>query len=120
MLSGFSFLAGRLRLAAGAAAGRVHRRLVEAHGQGGLRRAHQAHQSPRAHRRRLGVKMSTLALAWVLKNPNVSSAIIGASSAEQVYENVRAVAVVDKLTPEILAKIDDILNNKPPAIQARF
>ncbi|KAI1148022.1 putative voltage-gated K channel beta subunit [Nemania diffusa] len=68
----------------------------------------------------LGVKMSVLALAWVLKNPNVSSAITGASSVEQVYDNVRAVAAVDKLTPEILAQIDEILNNKPPAVVARF
>ncbi|RYO83113.1 hypothetical protein DL766_004447 [Monosporascus sp. MC13-8B] len=68
----------------------------------------------------LGVKLSQLALAWVLKNPNVSSAITGASSPEQVYENVRAVEVVDKLTPEILQKIDRILGNKPPAITARF
>ncbi|KAI1194408.1 putative voltage-gated K channel beta subunit [Nemania serpens] len=68
----------------------------------------------------LGIKMSTLALAWVLKNPHVSSAIIGASSPEQVYENVRAVAAVDKLTPEIMDKIDEILNNKPPAIVERF
>ncbi|RYP30886.1 hypothetical protein DL767_006018 [Monosporascus sp. MG133] len=68
----------------------------------------------------LGVKLSQLALAWVLKNPNVSSAITGASSPEQVYENVRAVAIVDKLTPGILQKIDQILGNKPPAITARF
>lgn len=68
----------------------------------------------------LGVKQGTLALAWVLKNPNVSSAITGASSPAQVYENIRAVEVVDKLTPEILAKIDEILNNKPPEITVRF
>jgi aryl-alcohol dehydrogenase-like predicted oxidoreductase len=68
----------------------------------------------------LGVKMSTLALAWVLKNPNVSSAITGASSIEQIYENVRAVAVVDKLTDEIMERIDQILNNKPPAVIQRF
>ena len=69
---------------------------------------------------RLGVKMSQLALAWVLKHPNVSSAITGASSPEQVFENVRAVAVVDKLTPEIMGEIDEILNNKPPAVTMRF
>lgn len=68
---------------------------------------------------RLGVKMSTLALAWVLRNPNVSSAITGASGPEQVYENVRAVAAVEKLTPEIMAEIDEILNNKPPTINER-
>ncbi|KFA66359.1 hypothetical protein S40285_01329 [Stachybotrys chlorohalonatus IBT 40285] len=69
---------------------------------------------------KLGVKMNTLALAWVLKNPNVSSAITGASSPAQVYDNIRALAVVDKLTPEILGEIDDILENKPPEVTKRF
>lgn len=69
---------------------------------------------------RLGVKMSQLALAWVLKNDNVSSAITGASSPEQVAENCAAVAVVDKLTPEILNEIEEILNNKPPAVISRY
>jgi aryl-alcohol dehydrogenase-like predicted oxidoreductase len=69
---------------------------------------------------RLGVKQSQLALAWVLSNKNVSSAITGASSPKQVYENVKAVAVVDKLTPEILKEIDEILNNKPPGVVERF
>ncbi|KAI1178676.1 NADP-dependent oxidoreductase domain-containing protein [Nemania sp. FL0916] len=68
----------------------------------------------------LGIKMSTLALAWVLKNPHVSSALTGASSPDQVYENVRAVEAVERLTPEIMDKIDEILNNKPPAVVERF
>ncbi|KAJ9156638.1 Aldo/keto reductase [Pleurostoma richardsiae] len=69
---------------------------------------------------KLGIKMSVLALAWVLANPNVSSAITGASSQDQVYENVQAVEAYKKLTPEILAEIDEILQNKPPAITMRF
>jgi len=69
---------------------------------------------------KLGTDQATLALAWVLKNPNVSSAIMGASSSDQVYENVRAVGVIGKLTPEIMEEIDGILNNKPPAITMRF
>jgi aryl-alcohol dehydrogenase-like predicted oxidoreductase len=69
---------------------------------------------------RLGIKMSTLALAWVLANPNVSSAITGGSSPEQIYENVLAIAAVDKLTPEILKEIDDVLQNKPPPVIQRF
>ncbi|KXJ90858.1 voltage-gated potassium channel subunit beta-1 channel subunit beta-1 [Microdochium bolleyi] len=68
----------------------------------------------------LGVKMSALALAWVLKNPNVSSAITGASSPEQVLENVKAIEVIDKLTPEIMDKIDKVLENKPPEVTPRF
>lgn len=69
---------------------------------------------------KLGIKMSVLALAWVLANPNVSSAITGASSTAQVYENVQAVAAYKKLTPEILKEIDDILHTKPPAITMRY
>ena len=63
---------------------------------------------------KLGIKMSVLALAWVLKNENVTSAITGASSPAQVYENVRAVDAVEKLTPDIMDEIDRVLNNKPP------
>jgi len=69
---------------------------------------------------KLGIKMSVLALAWVLNNPNVSSAITGASSESQVYENIHAVEAYKKLTPEIVKEIDDILNNKPPTIVPRF
>ncbi|CAI4215219.1 unnamed protein product [Parascedosporium putredinis] len=63
---------------------------------------------------KLGTKLSGLALAWTMKHSNLSSAIMGASSVEQVYENVRALEVIDKLTPEIMAEIDEILQNKPP------
>jgi aryl-alcohol dehydrogenase-like predicted oxidoreductase len=69
---------------------------------------------------KLGIKQSVLALAWVLKNPNVSSAITGASGQGQVYENMEALAAYKKLTPEIMEEIDTILNNKPPAVTPRF
>ncbi|KAM3535568.1 hypothetical protein MY4038_001253, partial [Beauveria bassiana] len=68
---------------------------------------------------RLGIKMATLALAWVLKNPNVSSAVTGASSPAQVYENVRAIGAVEKLTPDMMAEIDRVLGNKPAAFFER-
>ncbi|GAB2594944.1 aldo/keto reductase family protein [Streptomyces capparidis] len=55
-----------------------------------------------------GLTMSQLAVAWVLQNPNVSSAIIGASRPEQVKENVRAAGV--KLEAELLARIDEVLD----------
>ncbi|KAF4126286.1 putative oxidoreductase (related to aryl-alcohol dehydrogenase) [Geosmithia morbida] len=69
---------------------------------------------------RLGVSLAALSLAWVLRNKNVSSAITGASGPAQVYENIKALAVVDKLTPEILKEIDDILGNKPDEIIQRY
>jgi aryl-alcohol dehydrogenase-like predicted oxidoreductase len=61
-----------------------------------------------------------LALAWVIKNPHVSSAITGASRVEQVYKSVKALDVVPKLTEEIMKEIDDILGNKPPPLKRRF
>jgi aryl-alcohol dehydrogenase-like predicted oxidoreductase len=56
----------------------------------------------------LGLTMAQLAVAWVLTNPNVSSAIVGASRPEQVRDN--AAAAGRKLEPEVLRKIDSILD----------
>ena len=57
----------------------------------------------------LGLTMAQLAVAWVLQNPNVASAIIGASRPEQVAENVRASGV--EIPAELLARIDDVLGD---------
>lgn len=57
--------------------------------------------------------LAALALAWVLRQPNLSSAIIGASHPDQINENLKALDVV--LTPEDLDEIETILNNKPNA-----
>lgn len=54
-----------------------------------------------------GLTMAQLAVAWVLQNPNVSSAIIGASRPEQVTDNVKAAGV--KLDAGVLAAIDDVV-----------
>jgi voltage-dependent potassium channel beta subunit len=54
-----------------------------------------------------GLSMAQLAVAWVLQNPNVSSAIIGASRPEQVRDNVKAAGIT--LDAELLQRIDDIL-----------
>ncbi|MGW0523579.1 aldo/keto reductase family protein [Crossiella sp. NPDC003009] len=55
-----------------------------------------------------GLSMAQLAVAWVLQNPNVASAIIGATRPEQVEENVKAAGVT--LEPELLKKIDEVLD----------
>jgi voltage-dependent potassium channel beta subunit len=60
----------------------------------------------------LDCTLSQLALAWCLKNPFVSTVITGASRVEQVHENMKAIEVVPKLTPEILARIDEIFEVK--------
>ncbi len=61
----------------------------------------------------LGCSMAQLALAWTLKNPHVSTTITGASRPEQVVENMKAIEVVEKLTPEVMERIEGILDNKP-------
>jgi aryl-alcohol dehydrogenase-like predicted oxidoreductase len=57
----------------------------------------------------VGLTLAQLAVAWVLQNPNVSSAITGASRPEQVTENVKAAGV--KLEEEQLKQIDEILGS---------
>ena len=61
----------------------------------------------------LGTSRPRLALAWCLKNPNVSSVILGASRVEQLSENLGALEVVDQLTPEVMLKLEAI--SKPVA-----
>ncbi|MEE6260498.1 aldo/keto reductase family protein [Plantactinospora sonchi] len=55
-----------------------------------------------------GLSMAQLAVAWVLQNPNVSSAIVGASRPEQVHDNVKAAGV--KLDAELLKAIDEVID----------
>ncbi|KAI9331052.1 NADP-dependent oxidoreductase domain-containing protein [Obelidium mucronatum] len=62
---------------------------------------------------KLGATLAQLSLAWTIKNPNVSTVITGASRASQVTENIKALQIVPKLVPEVLAEIEAILENKP-------
>jgi len=57
----------------------------------------------------LGLSMAQLAVAWVLQNDNVASAIVGASRPEQVEDNVKAAGV--RLEPAVLKRIDDVLGD---------
>jgi aryl-alcohol dehydrogenase-like predicted oxidoreductase len=59
----------------------------------------------------LGLSMAQLAVAWVLQNPNVAAAIIGASRPEQVVDNVKAAGV--RLDADVLERIDEILGDIP-------
>lgn len=62
---------------------------------------------------KLGATATHLSLAWAAKNPNVSTVILGATKVEQINDNVKALAVLDKLTPEIMEEIEAVLDNKP-------
>jgi voltage-dependent potassium channel beta subunit len=60
----------------------------------------------------LGCTLSQLSLAWVLKNPNVSTVIMGASRVEQLHENLKAMDITPTLTPEIMKRIDEAFGVK--------
>ncbi|KAJ5775376.1 uncharacterized protein N7511_000387 [Penicillium nucicola] len=68
----------------------------------------------------LGISTAQLALAWILKNPNISSMITGASRPQQVLDNIRALGVVDLLTEDIVEKIETAVGNKPVLETRRF
>jgi voltage-dependent potassium channel beta subunit len=61
----------------------------------------------------MGATLAQLALAWCLANPNVSSVITGASRPEQVTENLKALDLVPRLDARMMARIDEILANRP-------
>ncbi|KAH8111866.1 voltage-gated potassium channel beta-2 subunit [Phellopilus nigrolimitatus] len=61
----------------------------------------------------LNCKVAHLALAWVAKKPSTSTIILGASRPEQVIDNLKALEVIPKLTPELMDRIDKILENTP-------
>lgn len=56
----------------------------------------------------VGATPAQLAIAWCVKNPKVSTVITGASRPEQVKENMKAMAISEKLTPEVMARIDKV------------
>ena len=67
----------------------------------------------------LNTTSQALALAWVARNPNTSTVILGVSDVDQLRENLQALQVLPKLTPEIMDKIEAILDNKPqPPVSA--
>ena len=60
----------------------------------------------------LGCTLAQLALAWCLKNPNVSTVITGASRVSQVHDNLKALQFVEKLTPDVMERIEKVLGKK--------
>lgn len=61
----------------------------------------------------LGVSLAALSIAWTIKNPNVSTAILGATKKEQLTENLKALEALPLLSTEVIGKIEGILQNKP-------
>lgn len=63
----------------------------------------------------LGMSTAQLSLAWCLKNPRVSTVLLGASKPEQLVENLKAAELAAALTPEVLERIEAIVANRPQA-----
>ena len=62
---------------------------------------------------KLGITQAQLAIAWILKNPNVSTVITGASKLEQLKQNLKSLDAVKLLTDDVMNKTEEILQNKP-------
>ena len=65
----------------------------------------------------VGLPIHHLALLWCLNNPHVSTVILGASKTSQLKDNLDALKSKDKLTPDVIAAIEAIVQNKPAAAQ---
>ena len=65
--------------------------------------------------KKLDCTVAQLALAWCVKNQHVSTVILGATRVDQIHENVKALDIVPKLTPEIMDDIEQVVENKPQA-----
>lgn len=61
----------------------------------------------------LDTTLATLAIAWCISNPNVTTAILGATKEAQLLENLKAVEIYPKLTPSIMDRIEMIMGTKP-------
>lgn len=67
---------------------------------------------------KIGVSVASLSIAWCIKNPNVTTAILGATKKEQLLNNLKALEAAEKLTPEVMAEIETIMQTKP--VQSEF
>ena len=65
----------------------------------------------------LGVSLAELSIGWCIKNQHVTTAILGATKKQQLIDNLKSIDVMNKLTPEILVKIDDIMQTKPKPVE---
>lgn len=61
----------------------------------------------------LGCSLPALSIAWCIKNPNVTTAILGATKKEQLIDNLTALKAVEHLTTDVIGKIEAIMQNKP-------
>jgi len=82
-------------------------------GEGGEAKLDKVRQLTAIAENELDCTMAQLALAWCVSNTDVSTVITGASRPEQVEQNMQALEVAHALTPDLMERIEDILDTKP-------
>jgi len=65
----------------------------------------------------MGISMTHLAIAWCLREPSVSTVILGASRPQQLEDNLASLNALKHLTPDVLERIESIIDNRPPPPQ---
>ena len=78
-------------------------------GQANIRKA----QELEGVARELGISMAQMAIAWCLKNRNVSTVILGATNVNQLTENLASLEKAELLTEPVMEKIEAVLGNRP-------
>lgn len=61
----------------------------------------------------LGISMAAMSIAWCIRNPNVTTAILGATKKEQLLENLKALDALPKLDEAVMLRIEEIVQTKP-------
>jgi len=61
----------------------------------------------------LGISMAAMSIAWCIRNPNVTTAILGATKKEQLLENLKALDALPKLNEAVMQRIEEIVQTKP-------
>lgn len=61
----------------------------------------------------LNTSLATLAIAWCIHNPHVTTAILGATKEQQLIENLQAIDVYNRMTPSVMADIESVMHTKP-------
>ena len=70
-------------------------------------------KSPGNPAQSLNLPLAQLSIAWCIKNPNVSTVILGATKKDQLLENLGSLDIVSKLNDEVMQQIEDIVQTKP-------
>ena len=61
----------------------------------------------------LDISLAAMSIAWCIKNPNVTTAILGATKKDQLLENLKALDALPKLDEAVMQKIEEIVQTKP-------